>query len=222
MGAEDTAVGVHLVDDHEAERREEPPPPVMVGQDRLVEHVGVGEHRPRTVADGAPQVGRGVAVIDVRLLLDARRPEQLVELRALVLRQRLGRVEVERGALLFAEHLRDGHIVAERLAGGGRCHHHRVAPGVDVAPGLRLVAVGPRLAELGERLREPGRHKVGHRGKVAGLGREPLEHRDGVARPLRTLQAADKSLDIGPRCGLRTLRVAPCSAPRPARVAIRE
>ena len=92
--AEHAAVDVGLVDDHERQVREQLAPGGMVRQDPDVEHVGVGEDQVRALADRGPLGSRGVAVVD-------RRPDLLVQTEGvqrarLVLRERLGRVQVQR------------------------------------------------------------------------------------------------------------------------------
>ncbi len=100
VAAEHAAVRVQLVDDDEAQVLEQPGPLAVMRQDPRVQHVGVGQHHLRPRADGAPRVLRRVAVVGEdaeveagRLVEDLRQP---VELRELVLRQRLGREEVQR------------------------------------------------------------------------------------------------------------------------------
>ena len=91
--AEDAAVDVRLVDDDEAEVREHVAPAVVVRQDADVEHVRVGEDHVREATDLPALLGRRVAVVDrrpqARDAVARERPE-------LILRERLGRIEVER------------------------------------------------------------------------------------------------------------------------------
>jgi hypothetical protein len=90
--AEDPAVDVRLVDDHELEVVQEVSPQVVSGQDADVEHVRVREHEVGPAADLAPSLGRGVAVVD--RCADGRQAE-LAERPRLVLRERLRRIEAE-------------------------------------------------------------------------------------------------------------------------------
>ena len=63
MAAEHAAIGVQLVDDHEAQVLEQLRPARMVRQDARMDHVGVAQHHVRAAADGAPRVLRRVAVV---------------------------------------------------------------------------------------------------------------------------------------------------------------
>ena len=94
-GSEDAPQGVQLVDHDVAEPHEEGGPAGVVGEQAHVEHVGVGQQH-RGVAPG-PGPGVGVAVAVVAGGHDAGEVE--VGQRAeLVLGQRLGREEEQRGA----------------------------------------------------------------------------------------------------------------------------
>ena len=99
VAAEDTAIGMQFVDDDEPQVLEQLRPLRVVRQDPRVEHVGVAEHDVRARPDGAPRVLRRVAVVgedaDVGSggLVHVRR--QLVKLGQLVLREGLGREQVD-------------------------------------------------------------------------------------------------------------------------------
>ena len=129
--AEHAAVDVRLVDHHDREVGEEVRPRGVVGEDPEVQHVRVGEDDVAVAADRGALLSRGVAVVDREPgVLDVER----VERARLVLRERLGRVEVERaGAAVAAQHVEGGELEAQRLAGGGAGGHDRRAgpAGVD-------------------------------------------------------------------------------------------
>ena len=82
------AVVVALVDDDVAQRAQERRPPLVPGQQRVVQQVGVGEDVLRVVADPAPLLRRGVAVVGGRPQPGQR---QRLEPGQLVGGQRLGR-----------------------------------------------------------------------------------------------------------------------------------
>ena len=63
VAAENAAIRVQLVDDHEAEVLEQLRPSRMVRQDPRVQHVGVAQHDVRLAADRAACVRRRVAVV---------------------------------------------------------------------------------------------------------------------------------------------------------------
>ena len=66
----------------------------------------------------AAHVGRRVAVVGVRLDVGSGRFDQAVQLGVLILRQRLGRKEVERaGGVVAHDRVEHRQVVAEGLAG---------------------------------------------------------------------------------------------------------
>ena len=121
MAAEHAAIRVQLVDDDEAQVLEELRPARMMRQDPRVQHVGIAEHDVRLAADRAPRVRRRVAVVgeDADLELAVARDElrQRVQLRELILRQRLGRKEIQRARRrILQDRVQHRRVVAERLA----------------------------------------------------------------------------------------------------------
>ena len=152
VGAEDAAVDVRLVDHDDGEVGEEVGPRGVVGQDPDVEHVGVREHEVRPPADGQALLAPRVAVVDRRAHLLGQ-PERVQRAR-LVLRERLGRVEVERACLgVGAQHLERRQVEAQRLAARRpRGDDRRRLPGV--AQRLRLVDVERVDPRVGQPLRD--------------------------------------------------------------------
>ena len=63
MGAEHPAVAVALVHDDIAQRAQERRPPAVPGQQGPVQHVGVGQHVRRVLADPVAILRRSVAVV---------------------------------------------------------------------------------------------------------------------------------------------------------------
>lgn len=63
IGAEDTPVVMALVDHHEPQSTEELGPPGMAGEQRAMQHVGVGEDHLRMVASPVPGLARAVPVV---------------------------------------------------------------------------------------------------------------------------------------------------------------
>jgi len=167
--AEDAAVHVRLVEHDVPQAVDELGPALVVGQDADVQHVGVGEHDRGAGADLGALVLWRVAVVDRRH--HAAQPQR-AQLARLVLRQRLGGVEVERATRLIAEErveCRQGE--AERLAAGGAGGDDHVLACAQQVEGFALVAVEAfhalphqRLPELRRKLlrdrrptRRPGR-----------------------------------------------------------------
>ena len=114
MRSEHAPVHVRLVDDDEGQVREQLGPGWMVGQDPDVEHVRIGEHQVRALADRGALAPRRVAVVDrgPDLLVQ---PER-VEGPRLVLSECLGRIEVERpGGAIRGQDLKCGELEAQRF-----------------------------------------------------------------------------------------------------------
>ena len=83
-------------------------------------------------------------------------PDQLRELRDLVLAQRLGRKQEQRPrGRILRQRLQHRHRVAEGLPGRRRRHHDDVLAGVDALDGIRLVRVRPLDAPLRETGADP-------------------------------------------------------------------
>ena len=136
---EDAAVHVRLVHDDVAEVREDVAPAIVVRQDADVEHVRVGQDQVRPFADLPAALALRVAVVD-------RGPDaldlELVERAHLVLRERLGRVEVERAELgLLGEGGEDGQVEGEALPARGAGGDDEVLAAPRRLPGLGLVRV---------------------------------------------------------------------------------
>ena len=206
VGAEDAAVVVALVDHDQVERAEEPAPPVVPRQEGAMEHVGVGQDVLAVLARPVALVEGGVAVVggDPDPEPERRDPGELV------LGERLGRADVERGGAALAlasAPLEDrgerGQLVGERLAGrrtGGQDDVLAAARGLGrdrlVAPQLVDAAPAERRHDVGVCPRRPG-SGAGPRaaaapGGVAGSRRGPVPG-PGGARAAATPERAARS-----------------------------
>ena len=160
VAAEHAAIRVQLVDDDEAQVLEQLRPARMVRQDARVHHVRIAEHDVRLAADRAPRIRRRVAVVgehanlNVGIARDQLR--ERVQLRQLVLRQRLGREQIQRARRrILQDRVEHGRVVAERLARRGRRDRDDVAAGEHVRERLRLVRVELLDAARRKRRHEP-------------------------------------------------------------------
>ena len=176
--AEHAAVDVRLVDDDPGQVRQHVAPRAVVGQHAHVEHVRVGEDQVGALADRAPLLARRVAVVD-RVAQEAAAPSSGRQLARLVLRERLGRVEVERARRgVGRERVEHRQVERQRLAAGGAGGDDRVA-----APGAleRVGLVRPERLDPGVRRAPPaapggGRRAAGWRppgGGARGWSRRP-------------------------------------------------
>ena len=157
MRAEHPAVGVDLVDDHEAEGLEELDPLGMVGQHPGVKHVGIGDHQPPLFAHRDPDRLGGVSVVGEDLEGQPGGDQHLVELRLLVLGQGLGRKKVHGLGIRFVqEALQDREVVRQGLAGGRRSHDHNVVSPAHLVVGRPLVSEQPLDSAAGQGLPNAG------------------------------------------------------------------
>ena len=152
MRTEDAAVDVRLVDDHVAKVREHVSPAVVIREEPHVDHVRVGQDHVRPLADLQALFGRRVAVVDRGLEPGDLEGRQRAEL---VLRERLGRVEIERAALGLPRQLVEHREVErERLPRRGAGRHQHVLAAMRRHPtppagGRRAVARRPPSGRAG-------------------------------------------------------------------------
>ena len=64
--AEDSSIGMSLINDDELQVREELQPVGVMRQDARVQHIGVGQHDARVLADGGAILLRSIAIVDRR------------------------------------------------------------------------------------------------------------------------------------------------------------
>ena len=156
-----------LVDHHVAQVLEELRPLRVVRQDGLVEHVGVGHDDVAVQADRLARVAGGVAVEGEGLHPEVAGAVELEQLGDLVLRQRLGREQVQR--FRARRHCCTHHRqrVAQRLARGGRGDDGDVFATLGGGPGVGLVAVEAVDAARAQSIGECQRDIIGNRRVVA-------------------------------------------------------
>src|SRR6267154_1791811 len=157
MTAENSAIGVQLVDYDVAQILEEPRPPRMMRQYSSVQHVRIGEHDVPLFADGFARVARRVAVIseDAEAVLEP--GIQIVQLCKLILRERFGGKQIKRSTVrAFQNCVQDWQVVAERLAGSGWRDHHDIFASMNgfrsgslMAEELAYAFAGVSLAQIG-------------------------------------------------------------------------
>ena len=171
VGAEDAPQDVQLVDDHVLQPGQVRGPLCVVGEQRRMQHLRVGEQDGGLGPGPRPLLGRAVPVVGGGHQAGQ---VQLEQGPGLVLGQRLGREDAQRGAGPHGCHGRFGDrgLVAEGLArrrARGQDHRPSRPDGVD---GLGLVRPQPFDAqplphEIGQRLRQLA--------ESGGTGRQALE-----------------------------------------------
>ena len=173
MGAEHAAVRVALVDDDETQAAQEAGPRGVVGQDAVVQHVGVGEDDPGVLAGPVALLPGGVAVVGGGA--DAGQVEGL-QRAELVGGQGLGRGEVQHRRLVGGEQGGEGRqLVREGLARPGAGGDDGVGAGPRGLGGDGLV--GPREGDAagGEGGAQRRWRPVGPGGGGPGAGRHVFD-----------------------------------------------
>ena len=175
VAAEDAAIGVQLVDDHVAQVLEQLRPARMVRQDARVHHVGVAEHEVRARPDRPARVLRRVAVVGEDAdLLAGRAVDRLahrLQLGELILRERLGRKQIQRAARrILEDRVEHRRVVAERLARRRRRDDDGMPAGQRVLDRFRLMRV--ELLDAARRAAPP-----------SAAGRAPRETAPAARRP---------------------------------------
>jgi hypothetical protein len=139
-------------------------------QDAGVQHVGVGQHEARLLADGGTVLLRRVAIVNgsgqVRRLGDGEAEAfQRVEL---VLGQGLGGEEIQRARLrIFRQRRQDGQVVGQGLAAGRARGENDVSAAAGMGPGLGLMRIKGMDARRDQGLFD-GSRQVGRQGNGGG------------------------------------------------------
>ncbi len=176
--AEHAAIGMQFVDDDEAQVLEELRPAGMVRQDPRVEHVGVAEDDVGLAANRAARVRWRIAVVgedaNLEIRISADQFGQSLQLGELILREGLGRKEVQRARRLILEDgIEDRRVVAERLSRRRRRDRDDVAPAEHMRERLGLMGIQLADPACGERAPEPVVSAVRIGRKRRGRGRQP-------------------------------------------------
>ena len=193
VAAEHAAIGVQLVDHHVLQVLEELGPPRMVRQHAGMQHVGIGEGDVRPRANGSARVGRRVAIVgvhaDVVGALGADQGRERVQLGHLILRERLGRKEVQRPrGRILQDGVEHRQVVAERLARGRGCGDDDVLAGRHALIRLGLVAIELAHAAPFERGLQARIEPLGIRLELGLHRREPPHRRDDAVGRVGALQ----------------------------------
>lgn len=191
VAAEQAGIDVQLVDDDEPEVAEELSPPFFLREDRDMQHIWVGEdlyggrgdqsrvtrilvarvyaYHAGVLPDVVAVVPRSVAIEgrDLDIFQSFHCGHELAERALLVLRERLGREDVERCRFrILLERLDHGELVHQRLAGRGRRRDDDVASArvfrtrvqrIDRQCLMRVQPVRFNALRLAQRVRESRR-----------------------------------------------------------------
>ena len=184
VGAEDAAVPMRLVHDHEVQPLEDGGEPLVARQQGPVQHVRVREQDVRVAAGPVAVLARSVAVVR-----GGPQPleDQAAQGQQLVRRQRLrgGEVEGRRPAAGRGRRAADRRVqhrlqVPQRLSRGRPRRDDDVRPVVGQVRGLDLVGVGALDAGAHEGIADAGVQPVGPRDRASGPGRQILDVRHPV------------------------------------------
>ena len=201
MRTKHTAVAVHLVDDDVLQSFEELRPFGMVGQNSLVQHIGVGHDDIAVQSHRFTRIARGVAVEGARTHTQLPGFVQFQQFRHLVQGERFGREQIQRFGALGNDRLQYRQVVAERFAGGGWRNHHNMFAGAGAPPGFSLVAVQRVDAALAQAGGEAVIEFAREVSQARGARRNGVFAGDAACVP--ALKPCEQSLDVGGlACGL--------------------
>ena len=176
MAAENTAVGVQLIEDDVAEVFEQARPARVMREDAGVQHVRIGQDDVPFFADGSARVGGSVAVISENAEAIVETLVEIVEFGELVLREGLGGEEVERAAIrIFEGPVQYRQVIAQSFAGGRGRDNDDIFSGVDGFGCLGLMSVEVTNAFGGLDGGEIGMHP-GREVRPLGLPRRKMAH----------------------------------------------
>ena len=174
MCAEYAPIGMGLIHHHMGQTCQKGRPLLVMGQDTQMQHFRVAdEHRGRVAPDLAPEMVRGVAVIQGGGGAGVLGPcgGEGVKGRKLVLGQGLERKKIQGACVGVAQvAFQHGQVVNEALAAGRGRGCHNGVPGADMVCGQGLMAIEARDAALFKGTaygRGPGQA----RGGIPGFGR---------------------------------------------------
>ena len=212
---EDATIDVHLVDHDCGQIHEKLGPPRVLREDAGMQHVGIREHDARAVANLGALAGGRIAVVgrgrkesgrmgewvstrswrfphsptlpfSLSPLLPCSQPLlPRVQLRQLILRQRLRRVEIERSSGRIGQQaVEDRQVVAERLAAGRRRNDGDMLAAQARGDRLGLMRIELADASRRHRLNEPGIEARRER-RIARAARRHMRPAGHVAHELR-------------------------------------
>ena len=184
VATEHAAVGVQLVDDHVLQVLEDPRPLRVVGEDPLVQHVGVRQDDVCARPNRRANILRRVPIIGMNTDVRIQRVGPLQEVIHLVVGERLGREKVQGSRVgIVDDALEDGQVVTQCLPRGGRRQHDRIRSGVD--PLVAFPLVGVELPDASA-FQNPDDRRGKRGGEVHELSfvcRNVVVARDAVAAP---------------------------------------
>ena len=171
VGAEDTFIGVALVDDDIAQFAQERRPARVARQQRVVQHVRIAQDVVRVLTYPVARLGVRVAVQQARA---DPRYVQTSETSELVRGQRFRRRQIQRGAGVLADRGQRRQLEAHGLAGGGAGGERHMPPLACRLGRRDLVPPGPVHAAA---LAEAAHHcLVGPLGPLGVLGVPGRDH----------------------------------------------
>ena len=140
--AEDAPVRVYLVQNDVTQPAPEVCPAGVVGQDAVVQHIGVGNEQPRGATNAAPGADRCIPVVHARAIWQAQRGEPALKFLALILRQGFCWIEKKTARVgIVQQDLQEQHHIHQTLARRGGGDHHNVMAAEDALNGRGLVGV---------------------------------------------------------------------------------
>jgi hypothetical protein len=174
-----SAVGMHFIDDHEAQLLPEGLPLTVVWQQGIMEHVRIGEQNMGMIPSYfGSLIGGGIPVVDRCLeaglvVPGAERFEKHSESFQLVPGQGLDREEIQCPLLrVLEECFSDSQVINERLAACGRGCYNNVAPCADALESLGLMFIEAAYAQSGQGIFQDSGERVPESAVICLLSRK--------------------------------------------------
>jgi hypothetical protein len=187
---------VRLVNYYESQVGNEIRPQRVIGQDADREHVGIGQNDVAAFSELGAGLTLGISVVRVKddRARGLQHACQFFERAQLVLRERLGRKEIERARARFVQDgFEDGDVVTERLAGGCAGCDDDVFAGARGVDRVRLVRKEFLDVIRPEAVREGGLERGVQAREFRRARREMLQVNDLVGVMLVRAQARQKN-----------------------------
>ena len=179
----------------------------MVRQDPGVQHIGIAQHKLGLRLDASSLRRRRVAVADAWGELIAQlfvAGEQFQQALELILRQRLGGVEVQCSRVAFCGgRFENRQVVAKRFATAGAGDDDEIASRRGGVAGGRLVAIQIADRTPGKQSGDSRRERALRRGEAAGPCGRLLVVRQTATILALQLQATEQGVDIHGEANLR-------------------
>ncbi len=150
----------------------------MVRQNSRMQHIRISEHHMPALPNRPPRIPRRIPIVSKHPKRFRKPRTQIMQLRKLVLRQRLGRKNIKRPSIrILKNRIQNRQVVTNSLPGSGRRNHHNVLPTPHRLSSRSLMRIKPRNPLRPVRRQKLRPHPSRHINKRSLPGREVLNSR---------------------------------------------